>query len=323
MCKYNIEGLRNPDYWNMAKVGRNIAAIVVTYNRKELLAECLEAICMQEYKPACVYIIDNASTDGTDEWIKDNGYDGPQGQIEFRYVRLSENIGGSGGFYTGLKMAHEAAEKFDAFWLMDDDGVADKAQLKYLIAHLDKYDYLAPLVISKEDPTRCAFYNMSVEEFKDKAIDGLVPDLASPFNGVLYSRKLVDTVGYPLRDMFIWGDENDYHGRCICAGFRPMVEISAIHIHPKDRQIRQKLFWRKYVVPSQDWKLYLYVRNRVFNSVTFSNSGHIVRVVFHMVLEYSYYIIIKEHSWHRLRVFYRAVYDGLHKDLSRLSYYKK
>ncbi len=38
-----------------------IAAIVVTYNRKELLAVCMDAILHQEYKPHSVFVIDNAS----------------------------------------------------------------------------------------------------------------------------------------------------------------------------------------------------------------------------------------------------------------------
>ena len=67
---------------------KKIAAIVVTYNRKELLAECLAAICAQEYKPAAVYVVDNASTDGTSEWITANGYDREKEGILFHYVLL-------------------------------------------------------------------------------------------------------------------------------------------------------------------------------------------------------------------------------------------
>ena len=89
-----------------------IAAIIVTYNRKELLAECLDAIGKQTYKPVVVYIIDNASSDGTDEWIRSNGYDRCKEGIEYRYVYLSQNIGGAGGFYTGLKTAYDAKDEF-------------------------------------------------------------------------------------------------------------------------------------------------------------------------------------------------------------------
>ena len=40
-------------------------AVVVTYNRKELLIECLESLRNQTKPLNAIYIIDNASTDGT------------------------------------------------------------------------------------------------------------------------------------------------------------------------------------------------------------------------------------------------------------------
>lgn len=304
-------------------MNKKVAAVVVTYNRKELLADCLNAICAQEYKPACVYVMDNASTDGTDEWIKENGYDREKSGIQFRYVRLPENIGGAGGFHTGLKMAHEAEDMFDAFWLMDDDGVPDKAQLRNLLAYSNQYDYISPLVVAKEDKARCAFYNCSVEEFKAKAIDGLIPNEANPFNGVLYSRKLVDTVGYPIKEMFIWGDETNYNGRCIDAGFRPVTIIDAVHVHPKDRQVRPKLYKKHYAVPEQDRKLYVYVRNVAYNYKIFSKrTRHIAKMTYILMREYAYYYTFIEPSWRKKKIAFRAIFDGLKGDFSRVGCYR-
>lgn len=303
-------------------MGKKVAAIVVTYNRKELLAECQSAICAQEFKPVCVYVIDNASTDGTDEWIKENGYDGEKSGIQFRYVRLSENIGGAGGFYTGLKMAHEAEDKFDAFWLMDDDGVPDKAQLKNLLAYSNKYDCLAPMVIAKEDATRCAFYECTVEDFKKKAIDGVAVNEGAPFNGLLYTRKLVDAIGYPIKDMFIWGDEVNYTLRIMKNGFIPVTVIDAIHTHPRDRQKLYKMWRKSFVVPESNWKLYVYVRNYLYNKKVFSRrSRHFVRKAYQVAREFTYYFILKVPSWHRLSIVYRAIWDAARGDLSRHKYY--
>ena len=303
---------------------KKIAAVVVTYNRKELLAFCLEAICAQTYKPYTVYIIDNASTDGTDDWIKENHYDGLKDSIDFHYVRLQENIGGSGGFYTGMKMAHEAPDEFDAIWMMDDDGIPDKKQLYHLVSHLDQYDYLSSFVVSKEDQSMCAMENCSVQEYEKTATDGLILNAANPFNGVLYSRKLVDVIGYPVKDMFIWGDEYNYHLRCIKLGFTPAIVVAAKHVHPKDRQQRQKLFKRYYSIPEQDWKLYVYVRNITYNNRTLSRRArHYYKVSLFVALEYTYYLTLVKPSLHKLAIVYRAIYDGICKDLTRLHYYKK
>ncbi|MDW8464040.1 MAG: glycosyltransferase [Geminocystis sp.] len=117
-----------------------VCAIVVTYNRKKLLLECLEAIRRQTRPVQGIYIIDNASTDGTPEFLKENGYinelppenlakpwereftienlvDGKE--IRVYYVRMHENTGGAGGFHEGVKRAYEKG--YDWLWLMDDD----------------------------------------------------------------------------------------------------------------------------------------------------------------------------------------------------------
>ena len=51
-----------------------ICAVVVTFNRKELLINCLNAINEQTYKPHTVIIVDNASTDGTIQLVKESRY---------------------------------------------------------------------------------------------------------------------------------------------------------------------------------------------------------------------------------------------------------
>ena len=50
-----------------------VATIIVTFNRKELLIQCIEAIYSQKFRPTIIYIIDNQSTDGTYEFLKEKG----------------------------------------------------------------------------------------------------------------------------------------------------------------------------------------------------------------------------------------------------------
>ena len=51
----------------------SVCAVVVTYNRKELLIECLKALKNQSRHLNAIYIVDNASTDGTPELLVENG----------------------------------------------------------------------------------------------------------------------------------------------------------------------------------------------------------------------------------------------------------
>ena len=49
----------------------HIVAIIVTFNRKELLKEAIDALCHQTVQKFDIMIVDNASTDGTKEYISD------------------------------------------------------------------------------------------------------------------------------------------------------------------------------------------------------------------------------------------------------------
>ena len=53
---------------------RNVTAIVVTYNRLPLLKQCLAALRAQTVQGFTVLLVDNASTDGTADYIKTVSY---------------------------------------------------------------------------------------------------------------------------------------------------------------------------------------------------------------------------------------------------------
>jgi rhamnopyranosyl-N-acetylglucosaminyl-diphospho-decaprenol beta-1,3/1,4-galactofuranosyltransferase len=130
--------LRKPD--NVSKSKGTIAAVVVTYNRKNLLGECLDSLLRQTHPLDGICIVDNHSTDGTYEALLDRELvplvthfdDGPSEVVrsvplpdlpgrcvQVRYIRMPENTGGAGGFHEGMKRAIAAG--FDWLWLMDDD----------------------------------------------------------------------------------------------------------------------------------------------------------------------------------------------------------
>ena len=90
----------------------SIAAVVVTYNRKQLLSECLSALLNQTTKIDSVIVIDNASTDGTGEMFSENGmFNLP----EIDYCPMEKNLGGAGGFYEGIKRA------YNQWWFYAED----------------------------------------------------------------------------------------------------------------------------------------------------------------------------------------------------------
>src|SRR5260221_2165012 len=105
----------------------SVAAVVVTYNRKELLARCLEAIRAQSRPCERVFIVDNASTDGTPEYLAAAALMGDS----IQYIRLPANSGSAGGFHEGMRRAYESG--YDWLWLMDDDGCPAPDRLEDLL----------------------------------------------------------------------------------------------------------------------------------------------------------------------------------------------
>jgi rhamnopyranosyl-N-acetylglucosaminyl-diphospho-decaprenol beta-1,3/1,4-galactofuranosyltransferase len=93
-----------------------VAAVVVTYNRKLLLLECLRGLLGQTVPLLAIHVVDNASTDGTEDLLRDEGLlDRP----DVAYHRLEINGGSSGGFSHGVAAARETDS--DWIWVMDDD----------------------------------------------------------------------------------------------------------------------------------------------------------------------------------------------------------
>ena len=94
-----------------------VVAVVVTYNRRELLEGCLTSLEAQTHRPDLVVVVDNASTDDTADHLARR-----QWTVAHQILTMPRNYGGSMGFAVGLRAA--ATRGAESVWLMDDDAVA-------------------------------------------------------------------------------------------------------------------------------------------------------------------------------------------------------
>ena len=300
-----------------------IACVIVTYNRKQLLQKCLNAVASQIIKPECVYITDNASTDGTMTSVKDWGYYNTiVNGISFKYVLNSKNEGGAGGFYLGMKTAYDS-KSYDAIWVMDDDGIPDPNCLKELLPYLSSNDYISPLVLSIEDNNVCAFSDDTVDEIKKKSTNGVIDNYANPFNGVLFSKKYIDIVGFPKKEMFIWGDEHNYEVRGKLKQIYPIYVLKAIHYHPKNRQEFKTGFHNRLLrVPKTKWQLYCLCRNSAYNKRIQDGWLKSFIWIWFDLFHYLYYYNIVSKNYSNNFLLLDAYICGFWGIFSRLSKYK-
>ena len=261
-----------------------IAAVVVTYNRKELLKECLDALLAQTHPLDSIILIDNASTDGTPEFLKEKGFlDNPK----IDYVRLSENSGGAGGFYEGMKRGYEKG--FDWLWLMDDDAKPANDALEKLCMttsststpeNLCFYSaYMSPDGKRFTEPIGIVEGNQTISylELKEILKHRVIEGTGGPFLGFLLPRRVVEQIGLPRNDTFIWGDY-EYLFRIRESGFKIYYNFNSIIWHPphtwKGISLPYGLFklrrpiMRQLLVPlGPSWKEYYCFRNRVYFSI--------------------------------------------------------
>lgn len=247
----------------------SVAAVVVTYNRKEELVKNLRAVLGQTRLVDRYYIIDNHGSDGTEATLREVGLlDNPVPE----YVYLPENIGGAGGFYTGVKLAYEAG--YDYICLMDDDGrPADEKMMQCLVEvaerlHVENPKLMLNSLVLDLDGERMAFGLTGIdsrEEACAQAQSGVLRGTINPFNGTLISRELVEAIGFPNPDFFIKGDEEDYQLRATNAGALVATVTDSLYLHPiaekKTVRIGRKEFRETTEAP---WKEYYRARNLTY-----------------------------------------------------------
>lgn len=294
-----------------------IAAIIPTFNRKSLLIECLLAISRQTFKPTTVYICDNKSTDGTKEYLVDNGFFNKiVNGINFKYLEMPVNGGGAMGFSIGMETAYKEGI-YNAFWMMDDDGLPKEDCLEHLVAWLNKKDYISPIVYSREDHTKLAGPIKGVDDPEIlTAIYGSGPlyyGYCNPFNGSLFSKKLVDIVGFPKKELFIYGDEMNYHQRCKMAGFNPAAVCSAIHYHPPFKSVGLETFMGVVAFRPNKLTTYCNWRNSAYNKKILFKKRPVLsamKLVYNYII-YTFFFLFIHPSLKWLRHYNKAFFDGL------------
>ena len=188
-----------------------ITAVVVTYNRKDLLCECIHALLAQSRLPNEILIIDNASSDGTSDAVECFLTDG-----RTVYVNTGSNLGGAGGFSYGIRVAVQRGA--DYIWVMDDDCIPQPDALEKLCeadAMLNgQYGFLSSKVLWK-DGTLCTMnlQRDTLTHTLESISRDLQPVVMASFVSLFLPRDVVLELGLPIKEFFIWTDDWEYTRR--------------------------------------------------------------------------------------------------------------
>ncbi|ANK59142.1 hypothetical protein AYR54_01975 [Loigolactobacillus backii] len=283
----------------------SVSAVVVTYNRLDLLKECLAALLGQSYSLAHLIVIDNHSDAPTQTYLKQLG-------AKIDYVRLKENIGGAGGFYSGIKYFAEKTND-DFVWLMDDDTIPDKNALNALVAAYKAKPATGFLASNPKwvDGTP-AIMNVPVvaHPLWTSALNAdshLIEISRASFVSVMTSRAVVLKLGLPIRQFFIWGDDTEYTER-ITQQYKAYLVPDSLVTH------KMKLNRGVNILEDDSARAgrYFYAyRNRLYNSRRRSRKEVIhyyiqfTSTTLHLLFGHS------KHRWHKLRVIFSGMLAGI------------
>lgn len=302
----------------------SICAVVVTFNRKALLAECLTALSNQTRRLNEIIVIDNASSDGTEVLFKAQF-------LDVTYLRLPENIGGAGGFHEGMKLAYEKG--YDWIWVMDDDAVPMADALEKIVSSpamlVDKVYALSSMVLQRDG--RILLWCRSLFDFRklketpvdaDRYRDEYFQMDTTSFVGLLVSRKAIKDVGLPLKDLFVYYDDCEYSLRMRQKGIILTVPASKV-FHSSgslDPGTGKPIKWLRH----SGWGHYYATRNHIYTYRKYARPGLLFdRLPFYtmMGLGLAYGVlqtlVFREYRFQSLRLRLRGTWDGLRGKLGK------
>lgn len=296
-----------------------VCAVIVTYNRKELLIRNVDSI-LKQTTLADVLIYDNCSSDGTETLIREQNYD-----PRVIYIRANENTGGAGGFSHGIEEAYGRGYAY--IWLMDDDGYSlNENTLGILVRHMEKFPQrkmmLNSLVLCNPseqggDDTLSftLFGERKISAIPEKIVDGEIRGEISSFNSTLFSRKLVEEVGTVKAEFFIYGDDTEYLKRAQLAGYELITVVESRYYHPDSGMGYRRIFGKIVAMREQTLRnTYYYVRNYMYIIRNYSGKK---KALIHGIKVILKTFLYKKEKFRKLRVSWYGLIDGYRGEFGR------
>ena len=297
-----------------------IAAVVVTFNRRQLLAKTLDALLNGTRSPDRIFIYDNASTDETPEYLEEKGF---LAEKKITYIRAKENLGSATGNAKAIKAAYQAG--FDWVWVFDDDLLPDHRALEFLVkdSKIDDTHCFASVDLNEKDTTELAWYNdvivngeiVRAKKYTDLGKENVVEShLGIGYLGLFLPRRIIRKVGYPDERLFIWADDVDYMNRIKRAGFRQFFVRRSLTYHPKAPYTLFKFLWKDvYITMAAPWKEYYAIRNSIYIWGKYDGRTRTLLVKVPKQIILWTYVLIKYQDKKLLRavIYTRAFFDGI------------
>lgn len=284
-----------------------VVAVVVAWNRRELVVETLRALRSQTEPLHRIVVIDNASTDGSADVIR-------EGFPEVALTTLPTNTGGAGGFTVGIERAltvHDA----ELVWLMDDDTVPDPRALEGLLRARAAAPRGTVVLASAVRWTDGRPHPMNTPRTRPSAsrasiaraaLRGCTPVRTASFVSLMIEADAIRAHGLPMADYFLWNDDFEYSARLLRRGRGYLVHGSTV-------EHRTRTFGSTDVDPGA--RFVFEVRNKVWMLLRSRALSPVERVVYAGAALVNWTRTVARSSDRSLLL--RGLADGMRQSLAR------
>lgn len=233
---------------------RNLLVIIVTYNAMQWIERCLESV-KNSSVVSDVFIVDNGSTDGTQDYIKVN-------YPEFMFFQSEYNLGFGQANNIGLKYALE--HEYDYVYLLNQDAwVKDDTLGKLIDVHksFPEYGVLSPIQMQANEQHMDVNFVKNVCSYKNckRLLDDLLFCRKESVYEVkfvmaahwLISRACINIVGGFSPSFPHYGEDDNYLDRVLFHGLKVGIVPNTFSIH--DREHRKmteskEMYFDSYIV---------------------------------------------------------------------------
>lgn len=216
-----------------------VAILVLNYNGRSCLLEALKSLADLRYESKQIWVIDNASTDGSLELAQERFPD-------FKYLSLPKNYGFAGGMNRGLEVASRAGADF--FWLFNYDAQAEVDSLESLVLAAAAYPQaglLSPGIMT--DQGKVWFGGGSIDFFRMRTRHQFAFRQVSPYVtgfltgcALLIRREAWEKIGSLDEQLFLYYEDADYSLRARRAGFELLLVPEARVVHKEESRHNPK-----------------------------------------------------------------------------------
>lgn len=225
-----------------------IGVVICNYNKKDFVLECVQSVKESTIQNFDIFVVDNASVDGSVEALKETYGD------EITILANKENLGGSGGFNTGLRVVRDRGYSY--FMCLDDDALVDENAINVLyeymeanpdvgmagcrVYHREMPDYIQQCGLTI-DFEHCTAQTIGADQLEDGTLPEVIScDTVATCAVMVRGSVIRDTdVGIMPEDNFIYWDDMEWGHRIHLAGYKVVTLADSKALHQMGANVKR------------------------------------------------------------------------------------